>query len=119
MWWEFGEHAAGLLEPIGNRLPRWIIDSCACERRRASLNLLGENLWKRRFPRSALRCSNRFREVVLRKLDSKVTPEGQLHALLHQSGIRICLATMRRWLKPLPIRSIPGKETLFGLPYKT
>lgn len=117
MWWEFGEHVARTLGPLATRLPQRVLDHCACERRREWCNLKGENLWKRLAPRSAARCLSRFREAVLLQLESRVTPEGQLHALLHQSGIRICPATMRRWLKPLPIRSIPGRETLYGLPY--
>lgn len=113
LWWEFGEIAFRLVELTG--LGRLKIN-CGCERRREALNLKGENLWKRLTPQSASRFLNRFQEAVMLQLELKVTPEKQLHAILHRTGIRICVATMRRWLKALPIKSIPGKEVLYGLP---
>jgi len=115
MWWEFGERLARTLGPIAAWLPaKW---QCRCEARREWCNQKGENLWKRLAPRSAARLRSRFRAVVLLKLDVQVTPEGQLHALLHRLDIRICVRTMRRWMKTLPVKTVKGREILYGLPY--
>ena len=97
---ELGEHAAFLLSPFGR------IVKCRCEARRRWLNVQGERLAMRLWPRSHENLLVRFSIVIIQTLRRRVVPAPELHAKLRRCGIRISYRTMERWLAPFPVASL-------------